>query len=1015
MMQTALLPLMRTRYNTARRSRPFRFFLVFLLTALLLPTGSFAYADESANTPQPASEATPLSGDRTADYSEAYQVIQTTPCEIPNSSLGDNAEATELLPILMNNWLLEIARGGLEDAGIDAFELTSALIENSYVPAVNGTVDNPAGISGKADFLITSQSYPGFSIERKMSIMPTPVSSPVTSPRSFAVSGGEEGSDYTYLEDVAGVSYRELRVLTSTPLVISMEPGVAKNESDVIVISSEATADITLDSVNSDLSSRVAPAVVVEPGGSAIVRFAGVVALSGGFAHAGIEASFGASATLDMAASASVSAQGGVGGAGIGGAFGKACGDLTFKNVTEQSSTDAVTLSARGGERILYFPYNGQNESFGGAGIGGGACITDSGNPTPRIGEDETGLITIEAGLISAYGAARGAGIGGGAYNAPRVHILGGSFPEVIGGNYGTGIGGGAAASGGTIVIEGSSVFTNIEGGRHAAGIGSSTFADTAQYAGSNNGGNIAIQGNATIKLAQGGAAAAGIGGGLSCYAGDITIAGSATVLARGGEDKINRVGGAGIGSGSNGIIAWFERGLSSVKISDSARVTAVGAVGGACIGSGNRGGSVNVTITGQASVRADQMYEGSFAGAGIGSGVLAEFYNAASSKPIIAIGDQAHVVAAGGSSSAAIGGGAGCTAGTVLIEGNPTIEATGGLNSAAIGGGDVVNSGSSLQHGNSGTISLSGGIYNLVAGTDAAAIGSGRYAQTQTITIANSTMFLSSAGTNFQRVGAAYIGNGGVSSGSSNAPAVEEQFIRVSNSLIKVTDNSTADPSSIRSRALTSAPTLSLFGGATYAGDILIESGTLAGTISPDATVLSTSKKGGIVIMGGTFNVAGGNGMTSVDSVNAQGKPVFLNILQLQDATSALPLTGGSIGNDLYDFTGAITDEEGRLRLFLPATQAEESVRIATSEDLQYSNSWLRENGQTYEKTLYKETSLLPLPPSPESSAQPTTGAAQALVKTGDSSLPLTVTLSLTTLALLTACVARRCSHPRR
>ena len=168
-------------------------------------------------------------------------------------------------------------------------------------------------------------------------------------------------------------------------------------------------------------------------------------------------------------------------------------------------------------------------------------------------------------------------------------------------------------------------------------------------------------------------------------------------MLARGGEDKINRVGGAGIGSGSNGIIAWFERGLSSVKISDSARVTAVGAVGGACIGSGNRGGSVNVTITGQASVRADQMYEGSFAGAGIGSGVLAEFYNAASSKPIIAIGDQAHVVAAGGSSSAAIGGGAGCTAGTVLIEGNPTIEATGGLNSAAIGGGDVVNSGSSL------------------------------------------------------------------------------------------------------------------------------------------------------------------------------------------------------------------------------------------------------------------------------------------------------------------------------
>ena len=172
---------------------------------------------------------------------------------------------------------------------------------------------------------------------------------------------------------------------------------------------------------------------------------------------------------------------------------------------------------------------------------------------------------------------------------------------KATGGGRGAGIGGGDDRSGSNITITGNAEVT-AQGGHGAAGIGGSD---------DNDGRNITISGNAEV-IAIGGGGGAGIGGGSACGDGSyITIEGNAKVTAKGGNNA------AGIGGGEccDG---------SNITITGSAEVTATGGGMGAGIGGGAWcTGSENITVSGDAQVKAQGGVETNnpATGAAIGDG----------------------------------------------------------------------------------------------------------------------------------------------------------------------------------------------------------------------------------------------------------------------------------------------------------------------------------------------------------------------------------------------------------
>ena len=172
---------------------------------------------------------------------------------------------------------------------------------------------------------------------------------------------------------------------------------------------------------------------------------------------------------------------------------------------------------------------------------------------------------------------------------------------KATGGGTGAGIGGGQDRSGSNITITGNAEVT-AQGGHGAAGIGGSD---------DNDGRNITISGNAEV-IAQGGDGGAGIGGGSACGDGSyITIEGNAKVTAKGG----NNAAGIGGGEACDG---------SNITITGSAEVTATGGGMGAGIGGGAWcTGSENITVSGDAQVKAQGGVETNnpATGAAIGDG----------------------------------------------------------------------------------------------------------------------------------------------------------------------------------------------------------------------------------------------------------------------------------------------------------------------------------------------------------------------------------------------------------
>ena len=178
---------------------------------------------------------------------------------------------------------------------------------------------------------------------------------------------------------------------------------------------------------------------------------------------------------------------------------------------------------------------------------------------------------------------------------------------KATGGGTGAGIGGGQDRSGSNITITGNAEVT-AQGGHGAAGIGGSD---------DNDGRNITISGNAEV-IAIGGDGGAGIGGGSACGDGSyITIEGNAKVTAKGG----NNAAGIGGGESCDG---------SNITITGSAEVTATGGGMGAGIGGGAWcTGSENITVSGDAQVKAQGGVETNnpATGAAIGDGAQ---YNSA-------------------------------------------------------------------------------------------------------------------------------------------------------------------------------------------------------------------------------------------------------------------------------------------------------------------------------------------------------------------------------------------------
>lgn len=194
-------------------------------------------------------------------------------------------------------------------------------------------------------------------------------------------------------------------------------------------------------------------------------------------------------------------------------------------------------------------------------------------------------------------------------------------------------------------------------GGRCGAGIGSEDRLASGDY----NVGNITITGGDIFATGNGGGA--GIGGGWYCSASDITITGG-NVTAVGKEDDPNRIGGAGIGGGGyqHSIVGKG----TNIKITGG-RVTAVGGNFSAGIGGSIGSNGENITIS-----DAEVIAIGGTCAAGIGggcrlgNGIVGQGTN-------ISISGNANVKAAGGvtdgedGAGAAIGAGGSHQGGTLI------------------------------------------------------------------------------------------------------------------------------------------------------------------------------------------------------------------------------------------------------------------------------------------------------------------------------------------------------------
>ena len=324
-----------------------------------------------------------------------------------------------------------------------------------------------------------------------------------------------------------------------------------KTENTVIINAGEnATANVTLENVNIDVSSKSEAAITTQGQGDVTLNLSGNNSVQSGEYHAGVHKGNAGNLTVTTpeGGTGSLNATGGQGGAGIGGGG----IDGNGNNITISGGT----VVAKGGE------YS--------AGIGGGGNSSDN----------NASKITISGGNVTATGAGSAAGIGGGNGGSGTDIEITGGIVMATGGEQGAGIGGGNGGNGSRITVSGGEVNAagkdNYDGG--GAGIGGGS---------GGNGSDITV--SKGIVNATGGNYSAGIGGGKNGSGSNIAIEGG----------KVKAIGGslgAGIGGGKDGS-------GSNIAI-EGGKVTARGDLGGAGIGGGIGGTGSDVTISGDAQVK---------------------------------------------------------------------------------------------------------------------------------------------------------------------------------------------------------------------------------------------------------------------------------------------------------------------------------------------------------------------------------------------------------------------------
>ena len=169
------------------------------------------------------------------------------------------------------------------------------------------------------------------------------------------------------------------------------------------------------------------------------------------------------------------------------------------------------------------------------------------------------------------------------------------------------------------------------KGGTHGAGIGGGEYQGTS---------HITVTGGKITAIS--GREGAGIGGGNCSDGTDIIIKGDATVIASGEA-------GAGIGGGGDG--GNYTKGYGKVTITDHANVKAMSEFG-AGIGGGREAGG-DITISGDATVAAENFNDGTAIGSG---GKLYHSDNDKRLNTTITIRDRANVTAVGSGFHPAIG-----------------------------------------------------------------------------------------------------------------------------------------------------------------------------------------------------------------------------------------------------------------------------------------------------------------------------------------------------------------------
>ena len=226
--------------------------------------------------------------------------------------------------------------------------------------------------------------------------------------------------------DSQTVSQGETSKIDNAPTI--SQTGSSKPTDNTVTISADAgaTANVTLDGVNIDVSNNGKAGISTSGEGNVTIELEGDSTVKSGGLHAGLEKGNDGNLTIkDDGNNGSLTATGGFGGAGIGGGYNKGDGAGNVSNITISGGD----INATGGQ------YS--------AGIGGGGTNSSASD------------ITISGGNVNATGGSGGAGVGG-AFIGDGSHItISGGNVTAVGGTNGAGIGGGGRGSGSDFIISG--------------------------------------------------------------------------------------------------------------------------------------------------------------------------------------------------------------------------------------------------------------------------------------------------------------------------------------------------------------------------------------------------------------------------------------------------------------------------------------------------------------------------------------------------------------------------------